>query len=218
MSIYNINLCFISKNKKELKRLLSRLTVRNCIDSATGDIETNIEYLAKDFGIDYDTEKYEGDIWLVSSILRNRKEKTYYIYMTVTINWRPEEFLWDKILSYYPSINYFYKLQESTEKLYINTDVNRIYLFSNYELIINYNKIKDKNFNKYFNSELPFIYKDTSYSDFRELGDYMKEITGKDFKSIEEINKYLKEAEIDNPNSEFALYKYKAPNKIDLHK
>ena len=122
---------------------------------------------------------------------------TYFIIRTET-HWRVTVELWDAVIKQYTGIRYVYISDETSGSAYINNDFDRICFPERY---IIYASMSDSSYDElppeYFTSKITVkeLFDETyRFNNFKELQDFMTEITGKTFKSITYMNYYLRNA------------------------
>ena len=145
-------------------------------------------------GLDFDIIPCKGEILDVGDL----DEGATHFRIAAETHWRPTLELWDAVIKQYTGIRYVYISDESGGGIYINTDIEGVCFPERY---IIYAYISDSSCDElppeYFSDKITIqelleeIYR---FNNFKELQDFMFEITGKTFTTVKRMNSYFHDA------------------------
>ena len=145
-------------------------------------------------GLDFDIIPCKGEILDVGDL----DEGATHFRIAAETHWRPTLELWDAVIKQYTGIRYVYISDESGGGIYINTDIEGVCFPERY---IIYAYISDSSCDElppeYFTDKITIqeLLEETyRFNNFKELQDFMFEITGKTFTTVKRMNSYLHDA------------------------
>jgi len=209
-----------------------------CDEANTGELEKLYAVLKKICTTHYYCKEGFGNAWLGRVALKHELDferipctgeiydiwdldvgATHFIIRTETY-WRVTRELWDAVLKQYIGIRYVYISEETSGGEYFNSDVEGICFPEKYFIYAN---ISDSSYDElppeYFTDRITAdeLFDETHrFNSFEELQSFMSEITGKTFKTIEDMNSYLQEAMLmfDEDNESLVeIHEYALPSK-----
>ena len=178
--------------------------------------------VALEHGLDLDAIPCKGEILDVGDL----DEDAIHFKIFVESHWRTNIELWDAVIKQYTGIRYVYISDEPSGGIYINTDTEGVCFPERYIIYANMsNSSYDELPPEYFTGKITAheLFDETQrFNSFKELQDFMTEITGKTFTTVKRMNSYFHDAmaEYDETNgsideSIIEIHEYSQSNKED---
>ena len=145
-------------------------------------------------GLDYDTLPCDGKILDVDDL----DEDVTHFKISVQTLWKVEIDLWDAVIKQYAGIRYVYISEDTCGGVYINTDSEGVCFPEKYVIYANMAGSSYKTLPPdYFTgtiTPMELFDEKTTFKNFKELQEFMTEITGKTFETVNCMNLYFQDA------------------------
>ena len=187
-----------------------------CDEANTGELEKLYSILYNIFTTPYQCKYGFGDTWLGRVALAHEldyekipckgyicdigdldEDSTHFKISTET-HWRVTVDLWDAVIKQYTGIRYVYVSDETSGGVYINTDSESVCFPEKYGI---YAYMSDSSYDElppdYFTgtiTPMELFDERNTFKDFKELQEFMAEITGKTFETVNCMNSYFQNA------------------------
>jgi len=183
-------------NTKDLKQLYDILyTIFNTsYHCKNGFGESWLGRVALEHGLNVNEIPCKGEILDVGDL----DEDEIHFKIFIESHWRVNVELWDAVVKQYTGIRYVYISDEPSGGIYINTDIEGVCFPEKYIIFANMSDSSyDELPSEYFTDKIAQheIFDETyRFNSFKELQDFMSEITGKTFTTVKRMNSYFHDA------------------------
>ena len=121
-----------------------------------------------------------------------------YFRISAITDWKPAPELWDTVIKQYTGLRYVYMAENQGGGIFVNTDLENVCFREKYVI---YASISSSSYDElpaeYFTGNITsqeLLDETHRFSSFKELQDFMTELTGKTFETIKRMNYYLHDA------------------------